>query len=122
MDLSQALREINSQVQNNVPIMVTADEIKSVVSLFNTALDAQAGSTAALAALSTQLASLQGSVADLNDPALEQSLKDVLAKAAAANVPPGNVTPLPDPNAGGGAGTPPAGAPVTDGGAPAPTA
>jgi Carbohydrate binding domain. len=65
-----------------------ATQFSAVLDALETALNAEASEAATIAQLQAQNATLQQSIAALNDPVLQQRVTDLLAKAAAANPPP----------------------------------
>ena len=89
--------------------MIAASDVKALIDDFNAVTLADASDKAALVTAQQNLAALQQSVADLNDPALASSLATALANAAAATPPatpvvgapptPSNPTAPTDPNA-----------------------
>jgi len=96
--------------------MIAASDVKALIDDFNAVTLADASDKAALLTAQQNLAALQQSVADLNDPALASSLATALANAAGStppatpvvNAPPTPLNPVatdptapvvPDPNA-----------------------
>jgi hypothetical protein len=73
-----------------------ATQFSAVLDALETALNAEASEAATIADLQAQNATLQQSIAALNDPVLQQRVVDLLAKAAAAN-PPATPAPAPAP-------------------------
>ncbi len=77
-----------SSFELSLKIMITAENVKALIDAIKALIVADTADKTALAAAQAANAALTTQVAEFQDPALQQSVTDALAAAAAAITPP----------------------------------